>query len=88
MACVGCGHSCSPQELAVHLRKSNACRKAEGNAILGKTKIVRARRTIDFKCNVLVELMALECRGIPAAPTLLLSIGLVLQSNYCLLGHV
>ena len=70
---MGCGHSCARTVLPAHLLKSKTCRTAEGNAVLGKSKRVRARRTIDFKCNILSELMALESRGIPAAATLLVS---------------
>ena len=73
VSCMGCGHSCTRRELPAHLLKRKTCRTAEGNAVLGKSKRVRARRTIDFKCNILSELMALESRGIPAAATLLVS---------------
>ena len=75
LTCSGCG-ACLVNELlfGLHLSTNKSCAAAEASATLEreKSKKHRIRRTIDFKCQILSDLVKLERRGIPHAQTVLL----------------
>lgn len=75
--CAGCGTGLSNAWLfGLHLGANTACVRAEAASILRheKPKKHRVRRTIDFKCEIILELEKLELRGIPHAQTVLLKL--------------
>jgi hypothetical protein len=71
LTCAGCATHFSAQQLKKHLHENDACAEAEAKSILGlsKPKLIRNRRTVDFKCNMLAQLNILKARGVPHAQT-------------------
>ena len=71
LTCAGCATHFSAQQLKKHLHENDACAEAEAKSILGlsKHKLIRNRRTVDFKCNMLAQLNILKARGVPHAQT-------------------
>jgi hypothetical protein len=74
---VGCGACLATDLLFGFLLGANKdCATAEAAASLGreKPKKHRTRRTIDFKCQILTDLVKLELKGIPHAQTVLIKL--------------